>query len=59
MLNISAMRIFQKLAWQMLINGFHKIHKIMNPLLMFILLIALGGLCYLFFFKCVDWFGKI
>lgn len=31
----------------------------MNGLLMFLLLCGLGTLCYWFFFKCVDWFGKI
>ncbi|EHB92898.1 hypothetical protein HMPREF9450_00611 [Alistipes indistinctus YIT 12060] len=31
----------------------------MNGLLMFLLLCGLGALCYWFFFKCVDWFGKI
>jgi len=26
---------------------------------MYLLLVALGLLCYLFFYKCVDWFEKI
>ena len=30
----------------------------MNGFLLFLLL-ALGGLCYWFYFKCVDWFEKI
>ena len=28
-------------------------------ILLFLLLLALGGLCYWFYFKCVDWFEKI
>lgn len=31
----------------------------MIAILMFLLLASLGGLCYLFFYKCVDWFEKI
>lgn len=31
----------------------------MNELLMIVVLSALGALCYLFFFKCVEWFEKI
>lgn len=31
----------------------------MNEIVMFLLLMALGGLCYRFFYKCVDWFEKI
>lgn len=30
-----------------------------NGIVMFLLLVALGGLCFGFFFKCVDWFDKI
>ena len=31
----------------------------MNGFLLFLLLLALGGLCSWFYFKCVDWFEKI
>ena len=31
----------------------------MNAIVHFILLCALGALCYWFYFKCVDWFEKI
>ena len=31
----------------------------MNAIVLFILLCALGALCYWFYFKCVDWFEKI
>lgn len=31
----------------------------MNAVVMFVLLAALGSLCYWFFYKCVDWFEKI
>ncbi|SUE34942.1 Uncharacterised protein [Rikenella microfusus] len=31
----------------------------MNPLLLFLILCAAGGLCYWFFYKCVGWFDKI
>ena len=31
----------------------------MSEFLLFIALIALGCLCYWFFFKCVDWFERI
>lgn len=31
----------------------------MNEVIMFLLLCALGVLCYWFYFKCVDWFEKI
>lgn len=31
----------------------------MNAMILFLLLCALGTLCYRFFFKCVDWFEKI
>lgn len=31
----------------------------MNEILMFVLLVALGVLCYWFYYKCVDWFEKI
>ena len=27
----------------------------MNEILMFLTLVALGALCYWFYFKCVDW----
>lgn len=33
--------------------------KEMNAIVLFILLCALGALCYWFYFKCVDWFEKI
>ena len=31
----------------------------MNGFVMFLHLVALGLVCYLFFYKCVDWFEKI
>ncbi len=31
----------------------------MNETILFLLLCALGGLCYWFFYKCVNWFEKI
>ena len=31
----------------------------MNEIMLFLLLCALGALCYGFYFKCVDWFEKI
>ena len=31
----------------------------MNEIMQFLLLCALGALCYGFYFKCVDWFEKI
>ncbi len=31
----------------------------MNAILMFLILVALGALCYWFYYKCVDWFEKI
>lgn len=31
----------------------------MNEIMLFVLLAALGALCYRFCFKCVDWFEKI
>ena len=31
----------------------------MNEIVLFLLLCALGALCYGFYFKCVDWFEKI
>lgn len=31
----------------------------MNGILLFVVLLALGGLCYWFYYKCVDWFEKI
>lgn len=31
----------------------------MNAIVLFFLLCAFGSLCYLFFYKCVDWFEKI
>lgn len=31
----------------------------MNGIVLFLLLGALGVLCYGFYFKCVDWFEKI
>lgn len=33
--------------------------KKMNVIILFLLLCALGSLCYWFYFKCVDWFEKI
>ncbi len=30
-----------------------------NEIVSFVFLCAVGGLCYWFFFKCVDWFEKI
>ena len=37
----------------------HGKNMLMNAILMFALLTALGLACYLVFFKLVDWFGKI
>ena len=31
----------------------------MNGILMFLAMLALGVLCYWFYYKCVDWFEKI
>ena len=31
----------------------------MNPILSFLILCAIGILCYWFFYKCVKWFDKI
>ena len=31
----------------------------MNEIVLFLLLGALGALCYGLYFKCVDWFEKI
>lgn len=31
----------------------------MNEIVLFVILAALGCLCYRFFYKCVDWFEKI
>ncbi len=31
----------------------------MNGIVLFVLLCALGSLCYWFYYKCVDWFEKI
>lgn len=31
----------------------------MNEIVLFLLLCALGVLCYGFYLKCVDWFEKI
>ena len=31
----------------------------MKEFMLFLLLCALGALCYGFYFKCVDWFEKI
>lgn len=31
----------------------------MNEIVMFLVLISLGCLCYWFFYKCIDWFEKI
>ena len=31
----------------------------MNAIVLFILLCALGALCYWLYFICVDWFDKI
>lgn len=31
----------------------------MNGILMFLIMMALGALCYRFYYKCVDWFEKI
>ena len=33
--------------------------KKMNGILMFLAMLALGVLCYWFYYKCVDWFEKI
>lgn len=31
----------------------------MNGILMFVTMLALGALCYWFYYKCVGWFEKI
>ena len=31
----------------------------MNEIVLFLVLCALGSLCYWFYYKCVDWFEKI
>lgn len=36
-----------------------QITKAMNGSLMFLAMLALGALCYWFYYKCVDWFEKI
>ena len=41
------------------VENFKTKKKKMNGFLLFLLLLALGGLCYWFYFKCVDWFEKI
>lgn len=35
-----------------------QITKAMNGSLMFLAMLALGALCYWFYYKCVDWFEK-
>lgn len=31
----------------------------MNGILLYVLLLGLGCLCYWLYFKCIGWFGKI
>lgn len=31
----------------------------MSGIVMFVAMMATGGLCYWFYYKCIDWFEKI